>query len=72
MRPKAVGTLSAKKRVSARANPETAALRQQLEWALEVGLRDTFPASDPVAIIQPVAAQPTIRSRRKGHRYSTT
>jgi hypothetical protein len=27
--------------------------RSRLEKALEIGLEDTFPASDPVAVIQP-------------------
>ena len=27
--------------------------RHRLEQALEIGLEDTFPASDPVAVIQP-------------------
>jgi hypothetical protein len=27
--------------------------RRRLEKALEIGLKDTFPASDPVAVLQP-------------------
>jgi hypothetical protein len=27
--------------------------RRRLERALEIGLEDTFPASDPVAVVQP-------------------
>ena len=30
--------------------------RQSREWALERGLEETFPASDPVAILQPFIA----------------
>ena len=32
--------------------PRTAE-QQSREWALEIGLEDTFPASDPVAVIEP-------------------
>ena len=32
------------------------AKRQGREWALERGLEETFPASDPVAILQPSVA----------------
>jgi hypothetical protein len=34
-------------------NDETSAEGRRLERALEIGLEDTFPASDAVAIIQP-------------------
>jgi hypothetical protein len=30
--------------------------KRRREWALERGLRETFPASDPVAILQPSVA----------------
>ena len=33
--------------------PEDAVEKQQLEQALEEGLEETFPASDPVNVIQP-------------------
>jgi hypothetical protein len=33
-----------------------AELQRRLEEALERGLRDTFPASDPVAVTQPPAS----------------
>jgi hypothetical protein len=36
------------------------AKRNRLERALEVGLEDTFPASDPVAVIQPRRADEVI------------
>ena len=29
------------------------ARRRRLEWALEEGLEETFPASDPVSVTQP-------------------
>lgn len=29
--------------------------KKQLERALEEGLQDTFPASDPIAVLEPVA-----------------
>jgi hypothetical protein len=34
-------------------NDETAAEGRRLEKALEIGLEDTFPASDAVAVVQP-------------------
>jgi hypothetical protein len=30
--------------------------KRRREWALERGLQETFPASDPVAILQPSVA----------------
>ena len=30
--------------------------RRRREWALECGLQETFPASDPIAILQPSVA----------------
>jgi hypothetical protein len=43
--------------------PETSAeRRQRLEKSLELGLEETFPASDPVSIVQP---SPTARDRWK-------
>jgi len=39
--------------------------RRRREWALERGLEETFPASDPVAIVQPsIAGRGEDRSRR--------
>ena len=32
--------------------------RQRLEAALEEGLQETFPASDPVAVTEPAATRP--------------
>jgi len=32
--------------------------RERLERALEEGLRETFPASDPVAVTEPAPARP--------------
>jgi hypothetical protein len=34
--------------------------RDRLERALEIGLEDTFPASDPVAVVQPRRADEVI------------
>ena len=38
-----------------------------LERALEEGLEETFPASDPVAAVQPAPADPDTR-RKRDHR----
>jgi hypothetical protein len=35
-------------------NATTERERDRLEMALEIGLEDTFPASDPVAVVQPI------------------
>ena len=35
--------------------------RSRLERALEIGLEDTFPASDPVAVVQPGRADDVIK-----------
>jgi hypothetical protein len=44
-------------------HPETPAeRRQRLEKSLESGLEDSFPASDPINIVQP---PPTIYDRKK-------
>jgi nicotinate phosphoribosyltransferase len=32
--------------------------KERLEWALEEGLKETFPASDPVAVTEPAPAEP--------------
>jgi nicotinate phosphoribosyltransferase len=32
--------------------------KERLEWALEEGLKDTFPASDPVAVTEPAPPEP--------------
>ena len=37
---------------------ETEDKRQRLERALDQGLEQTFPASDPVALTQPASARP--------------
>ena len=39
-----------------RVDHEATAERERLERALEIGLEDTFPASDPVAVVQPGSA----------------
>jgi hypothetical protein len=35
--------------------------KEKLERALEIGLEETFPASDPVAVTQPAAPEPKKR-----------
>jgi hypothetical protein len=42
-----------------------AAEKQRLDDALEEGLEETFPGSDPVSIIQPARAKDDDRVRRK-------
>lgn len=41
-----------------RAKRATGTQRQRVEQALEEGLRGTFPASDPVAVTEPVPPRP--------------
>jgi hypothetical protein len=38
--------------------------KQRLDDALEEGLEETFPGSDPVSIIQPPPSKPVHRARR--------
>jgi hypothetical protein len=45
-------------------DPEVAEKRR-LDQALEVGLEDTFPGSDPVSIIQPAPSKPEHPAKRK-------
>jgi hypothetical protein len=40
--------------------------RQRLEKSLEQGLEDTFPASDPVNVVQP---PPSVLDQKKGARH---
>jgi hypothetical protein len=40
--------------------------RERLEKSLEAGLEDSFPASDPINIVQPLPAPPTLGGRRLG------
>jgi hypothetical protein len=44
--------------------PETPAeRRERIEKSLEAGLEDSFPASDPINIVQPA---PSVEDRRSG------
>ncbi len=50
-------------RIANQARPETPAeRRRRIEESLELGLEETFPASDPVSIVQP---PPNAYDRRK-------
>ena len=40
------------------ATTEAQARKERLEWALEEGLWETFPASDPVAVTEPASSLP--------------
>ena len=44
---------------------ETVAQGDRLELALEIGLEDTFPASDPVAVVQPGRADETMNASNR-------
>ena len=44
---------------------DEAAKRQRLDRSLEVGLENTFPASDPINVTQP---PPTVEDKRNGAR----
>jgi hypothetical protein len=44
---------------------EEAKRRQRLERSLEEGLEDTFPASDPINVIQP---PPTVEDKHYGRK----
>jgi hypothetical protein len=46
--------------------PEDAVEKQQLEQALEEGLEETFPASDPVNVIQPPPSKGDHHVKRTG------
>jgi hypothetical protein len=54
-----------KKREEAEKEREDARRRSQLERSLEEGLRDTFPASDPINVTQP---PPSVQDKREGAR----
>jgi hypothetical protein len=52
------------------AAPLSAAERRRLDALLDEGLRETFPASDPVAVVQHAPEQPSAaRPRRKRLRF---
>lgn len=39
--------------------------KQRLDEALEEGLEETFPGSDPVSVVQPSPSKPDHHARRK-------
>lgn len=39
--------------------------KQRLDDALEEGLKETFPGSDPVSVVQPPPSKPVRRAKRK-------
>jgi hypothetical protein len=57
-----------KKQTSARDRELERAERERLETALEAGLLGTFPASDAVAVTQPVA-EPNVHWLRAGAQH---
>jgi hypothetical protein len=42
--------------------------RRELDQALDVGLRDTFPGSDPVSVVQPAPSKYDARLKREPER----
>ena len=46
-------------------SPESAAEHQRLDELLDEGLRETFPASDPVAVAQRAPERPKAKRRRR-------
>ena len=44
-------------------NKKAERTKDELDKALEEGLEDTFPASDPPAVTQPVPPEPRIREK---------
>jgi hypothetical protein len=49
-----------------------AAERRRLDDLLDEGLEETFPASDPVAIVQQAPERPKTERRRRAHPSRTT
>ena len=49
-----------------RPKPDDAAEKRQLEQAREEGLEETFPASDPVKVIQPPPSKGDHHVKRMG------
>jgi hypothetical protein len=52
-----------RKREETKKEREEALRRSRLEKSLEEGLRDTFPASDPINVTQP---PPSVQDKHKG------
>jgi nicotinate phosphoribosyltransferase len=46
-------------------SPESAAEHQRLDELLDEGLKETFPASDPVAVVQRAPERPKAKRRRR-------
>jgi hypothetical protein len=46
-------------------SPESAAEHRRLDEMLDEGLKETFPASDPVAIVQRAPERPKAKRRRR-------
>jgi hypothetical protein len=59
MTPRAIWARPGRRGLNEHASADEAE-RGRLEKALEIGLEDTFPASDPVAVIQPGRADEVI------------
>jgi hypothetical protein len=47
-----------------KSSPPKSGEKEKLERALEEGLEDTFPASDPVAITEPVPDRPPAKKTK--------
>ena len=54
-----------RKREETEKKREEARKRSRLEWSLEEGLEDSFPASDPINVTQP---PPSVQDKREGAR----
>ncbi len=52
-----------KRTVSNQLNP---AMRRKIEEKLDQALKDSFPASDPVSLIQPGPPEPPAKSSKEG------
>lgn len=52
-------------RETTRPSPESVAEHRRLDELLDEGLKDTFPASDPVAIVQQAPERPKAKRRRR-------
>jgi hypothetical protein len=55
-----------------KATRTNAAECQRLDDLLDEGLRETFPASDPVAVVQHTPERPAAKRPRRAHRSQTT
>src|SRR3954451_17936274 len=64
--PNTGGTASNGRAAMTRPKPDDDAEKRQLEEALEEGLEETFPASDPVNVTQPPPSKADHHVKRKG------